>query len=125
MTEFVKVDFKNPDSRLVLGTRLLCKRYPAKDTTDGGIVLPDAAAAKERPEEAWIIQTGDGLVDTMKGEALAPELVARFKDIFRPGRTVLYPAYSPAKVPQLDVDKKHPDHFIIDAKDVLIISTGA
>ena len=42
-----------------LGRRLLLKRAPSKDKSDGGIFLPDTA--KEKPMEAEVLALGIGL----------------------------------------------------------------
>jgi len=43
-----------------LGDKILVQRLEAKDKTDSGIFLPESA--KEKPQQAKVIATGDGKV---------------------------------------------------------------
>jgi chaperonin GroES len=43
-----------------LGDRVVVEREEAKDTTAGGIVLPDTA--KDRPQKGKVVAVGDGAV---------------------------------------------------------------
>ena len=41
-----------------LGDKVVVKRLPAEEKTQGGIVLPDSA--QERPQEGRVLSVGDG-----------------------------------------------------------------
>ena len=62
-----------------LGDRVVVEREEAKDTTAGGIVLPDTA--KDKPQKGTVISVGDGHV-TKEGKRLALTLKAGDHVIF-------------------------------------------
>jgi chaperonin GroES len=62
-----------------LGDRVLVKRLEPKQTTKGGIVLPDTA--QEKPKEGEVIAVGEGKLND-KGERVALAVKAGNKVIF-------------------------------------------
>ena len=62
-----------------LNDRILVKRLEAVDTTEGGIVLPDAA--KEKPREGEVVSVGAGRL-LESGERAHMQLNAKDRVIF-------------------------------------------
>ena len=62
-----------------LNDRILVKRLEAVDTTEGGIVLPDAA--KEKPREGEVVSIGAGRL-LESGERAPMQLNAKDRVIF-------------------------------------------
>ena len=62
-----------------LNDRILVKRLEAVDTTEGGIVLPDAA--KEKPREGEVVSVGAGRL-LESGERAPMQLNAKDRVIF-------------------------------------------
>ena len=62
-----------------LNDRILVKRLEAVDTTEGGIVLPDAA--KEKPREGEVVSVGAGRL-LESGERAPMQLNAKARVIF-------------------------------------------
>ena len=62
-----------------LNDRILVKRLEAVDTTEGGIVLPDAA--KEKPREGEVVSVGAGRL-LESGERAPMQLNAKDRVLF-------------------------------------------
>jgi chaperonin GroES len=88
-----------------LHDRLLVKRIEEKETTKGGLIIPDTA--KEKPMEGKIIAAGKGKVD--EDGNLRP------LDVHQ-GDRVLFSKYSGTEI-QLEGD----EHLIIREDDVLAV----
>jgi chaperonin GroES len=86
-----------------LGDRILVKRLEQKETTRGGIIIPDTA--KEKPMEAEVVSVGPGKL-AEDGKRLKPELSA--------GDHVLVGKYSGTEV-KIDGE----DYLILREDDVL------
>ena len=71
-----------------LGDRVVVEREEAKDTTAGGIVLPDTA--KDKPQKGKVIAVGEGRV-TKDGKRR--ELQVKVGDV------VLFTSYAGEEVP--------------------------
>ena len=88
-----------------LGERLLVEVLEAKETTKGGIVLPDSA--KEKPQEAKVVAAGKGRISD-DGKNVPLEVKA--------GDTILFGKYSGTEI---TVDDK--EYLILKEEDVLAI----
>jgi len=88
-----------------LGDRVLIKPYEGKETTKGGIVLPDTA--KEKPQEGEVVAVGEGR-KTKEGKSIPLSL--------KKGDKVLYGKYSGTEI---TVDGE--EYLIMREEDVLAI----
>lgn len=89
-----------------LGDRVLVKVLEAKEKSEGGIYLPDSA--KEKPQEAEVIATGQGKV-LESGKVQAPEVKVKDK--------VLFGKYSGTAV----TTKEGEEYLILREDDILAI----
>ena len=55
-----------------LGDKILVKRVEAASRTESGLYLPDSAA--EKPQQAKVIEVGDGKVSEKTGKRNAPQV---------------------------------------------------
>ncbi len=70
-----------------LGDRLVVRRDPAKEASEGGIILPDTA--QNKPQVGYVVSVGPGrLLDT--GGRLPMDV--------KPGDRVLWPAYGGSEI---------------------------
>jgi len=90
-----------------LGDKIIVERLQAKEKTEGGIILPEAA--KEKPQEAQVIAVGSGKT-LANGKVVAPEV--------KVGDKVLFGKYSGNEI---KVEDK--EYLIMDSDDVLAIIT--
>jgi len=88
-----------------LGDRVLIKPYEGKETTKGGIVLPDTA--KEKPQEGEVVAVGEGR-KTKEGKSIPLSL--------KKGDKVLYGKYSGTEI---TVDGE--EYLIMREEDILAI----
>ncbi len=88
-----------------LGDRVLVKPLEAKETTKGGIVIPDTA--KEKPQEGEIVAVGEGR-KTDDGKVIALSV--------KKGDKVLYGKYSGT-----EINVEGDEHLIIKEEDILAI----
>ena len=88
-----------------LGDRVLIKPSEGKETTKGGIVLPDTA--KEKPQEGEVVAVGEGR-RTKEGKSIPLSL--------KKGDKVLYGKYSGTEI---TVDGE--EYLIMREEDVLAI----
>ena len=88
-----------------LGDRVLVKQLEAKETTKGGIVIPDTA--KEKPQEGEIVAVGEGK-KTDDGKVIALSL--------KKGDKILYGKYSGTEI---NVDGE--EYLIIREDDILAV----
>jgi chaperonin GroES len=88
-----------------LGDRVVIQRSEEKETTKGGIVLPDTA--KERPFEGKVVAVGDGK-KTDEGKTVALSV--------KTGDKVLYGKYSGTEI---TVDDE--EYLIMREEDILAI----
>ena len=88
-----------------LGDRVLVKPLEAKETTKGGIVIPDTA--KEKPQEGEIVAVGEGR-KTDDGKVIALSV--------KKGDKVLYGKYSGT-----EINVEGEEHLIIKEEDILAI----
>ncbi len=86
-----------------LGDRVVVEALEAKETTKGGIVLPDTA--KEKPQEGKIVAVGKGR-KTEEGKVMPMDV--------KVGDKVLYGKYSGTEV---NIDEK--EYLIIKEEDIL------
>ena len=86
-----------------LADRVLLKVLEAKETTKGGIVLPDSA--KEKPQEGKIVAVGTGRVSD-DGKATPLQV--------KKGDTVLFGKYSGT---ELEVDGE--EYLMVKEEDIL------
>ena len=86
-----------------LADRVLLKVLEAKETTKGGIVLPDSA--KEKPQEGKIVAVGTGRIDD--DGKMTPLQVKK-------GDTVLFGKYSGT---ELEVDGE--EYLMVKEEDIL------
>jgi chaperonin GroES len=77
-----------------LGDRVVVEREEAKETTAGGIVLPDTA--KDKPQKGKVIAVGDGRI-TKDGKRR--ELQVKVGDV------VLFTSYAPEEIKLAGGDK--------------------
>lgn len=89
-----------------LGDKILVKRLEAKTKTDSGIYLPDTAA--EKPQQATVMEVGEGRVNEKTGERQAPDV--------KKGDTVLLNKWGGSEI-KLNGE----DLLIITEDDVLAI----
>jgi chaperonin GroES len=89
-------------SILPLFDRILCQRVTAPHTTEGGLVIPEAA--RERPQEAVVIAVGCGkaLDHTQRGVDVATGIPIDYpvyrRPLVHPGDTILIGKYAGAEV---------------------------
>jgi chaperonin GroES len=88
-----------------LGDRVLIKPSEGKETTKGGIVLPDTA--KEKPQEGQIVAVGEGKKND-EGKVVALGV--------KKGDKVLYGKYSGTEI---TVDGE--EYLIVREEDILAI----
>ena len=88
-----------------LGDRVLIKPSEGKETTKGGIVLPDTA--KEKPQEGEVVAVGEGR-RTKEGKSIPLSL--------KKGDKVLYGKYSGTEI---TVDGE--EYLIMREEDILAI----
>ncbi|OQX80698.1 MAG: co-chaperone GroES [Candidatus Omnitrophica bacterium 4484_70.1] len=88
-----------------LGDRVLIKPSEGKETTKGGIVLPDTA--KEKPQEGEVVAVGEGR-KTKEGKSIPLSL--------KKGDKVLYGKYSGTEI---TVDGE--EYLIMREEDILAI----
>lgn len=86
-----------------LHDRILVKRFEAKQTVKGGIIIPDSA--REKPQEGTVIAIGTGKRD--EGGQLIPLEV-------KAGDKILFGKYSGSEIKIDDVE-----HVIMREDDVL------
>jgi len=90
-----------------LGDKVIVKRLEAKEKSEGGIILPEAA--KEKPQEGEVIAVGSG--KTLKnGKTVAPQV--------KPGDKILFGKYSGNEI-KLDDQ----EYLIVESEDILAIVT--
>ena len=90
-----------------LGDKVIVKRLEAKEKSEGGIILPEAA--KEKPQEGEVIAVGSG--KTLKnGKTVAPQV--------KPGDKILFGKYSGNEI-KLDDQ----EYLIVESEDILAIIT--
>jgi chaperonin GroES len=87
-----------------LADRIVVKVLEAEEVTRGGIVLPDSA--KEKPQQAEVIEVGKGKVSD--GKVIAPEV--------KKGDKVLFGKYSGTEI---TIDGK--EYLILKEEDILAI----
>ena len=90
-----------------LGDKVIVKRLEAKEKSEGGIILPEAA--KEKPQEGEVIAVGSG--KTLKnGKTVAPQV--------KPGDKILFGKYSGNEI-KLDDQ----EYLIVESEEILAIVT--
>lgn len=89
-----------------LGDKILVKRLEAQTKTESGIYLPDTAA--EKPQQAKVIEIGEGRLNEKTGQRQAPEV--------KKGDTVLLNKWGGSEI-KLDGEEL----LIITEDDVLAI----
>ena len=87
-----------------LADRIVVKVLEAEEITRGGIVLPDTA--KEKPQQAEVIEVGKGKVSD--GKVIAPEV--------KKGDKVLFGKYSGTEI---TIEGK--EYLILKEEDILAI----
>jgi chaperonin GroES len=88
-----------------LGDKVLLKRLEARETTAGGIVLPESA--KEKPKRGTVLSVGDGrLLDTGSRKPLQ----------VRKGDQVLFTSYGGT-----EIKVNGEDLLIMDENDILAV----
>ena len=88
-----------------LRDRILVKRVDEKETTSGGIIIPDSA--KEKPQDGLVVAVGPGkTLDS--GEILEPRV--------KKGDRILFSKYTGT-----DVNVDGGEHILIREDDVLAI----
>ena len=87
-----------------LADRIVVKVLEAEEITRGGIVLPDTA--KEKPQQAEVIEVGKGKVSD--GKVIAPEV--------KKGDKVLFGKYSGTEI---TIEGK--EYLILKGEDILAI----
>ena len=92
-----------------LGDRVVVEREAAKDTTAGGIVLPDTA--KDKPQKGKVIAIGDGRI-TKDGTRRALQV--------KVGDTVLFTSYAPEEIKLQGGDKV----LLMREDDILAVLEG-
>ena len=91
------------------GSRLLVKRDEAKNTTKGGIVLPEIG--KEKPRIGKVVASGPGTINEHTGKLTPPE--AKEND------RVVFSSYAGT-----EIKIESEPYLIIEASDVLAIIAG-
>ena len=87
-----------------LADRIVVKVLEAEEVTKGGIVLPDSA--KEKPQQAEVIEVGKGKISD--GKVIAPAV--------KKGDQVLFGKYSGTEI---TIDSK--EYLILKEEDILAI----
>jgi len=87
-----------------LADRIVVKVLEAEEVTRGGIVLPDTA--KEKPQEAEVIEVGKGKVSD--GKVIPPEV--------KKGDKILFGKYTGTEI---TIDGK--EYLILKEEDILAI----
>jgi chaperonin GroES len=89
-----------------LSDKILVKRVEAQSRTESGLYLPDSAA--EKPQQAKVIEIGDGKVNEKTGKRHAPQV--------KKGDTVLL-----SKWGGTEIKIKGEEMLIINEDDVLAV----
>lgn len=92
-----------------LGDRVVVEREAAKDTTAGGIVLPDTA--KDKPQKGKVLAIGEGRI-TKDGKRRALQV--------KVGDTVLFTSYAPEEIKLHGGDKV----LLMREDDILAVLEG-
>jgi chaperonin GroES len=95
----------------MLHDRILVRRAEQKETTKGGIIIPDSA--REKPQEGFVVAVGEGKRNE-KGERIPPDV--------KVGDHILWSKYSGTDLP-VQIDEE--DYLIIREEEVLGIVEAA